>query len=25
VVSQADLNEIEAAVAQRTGGDPRAW
>jgi hypothetical protein len=25
VVSQADLNEIEAAVAHRTGGDPRAW
>jgi hypothetical protein len=25
VVSQADLNEIEAAVAERTGGDPRAW
>jgi hypothetical protein len=25
VVSQADLNEIEAAVAARTGGAPRAW
>ncbi len=25
VVSQADLNEIEAAVAARTGAEPRAW
>ena len=25
VVSQADLNEIEAAVATRTGAEPRAW
>ncbi len=25
VVSRADLNEIEAAVAARTGAEPRAW
>ena len=25
VVSQADLNDIEAGVAARTGSDPRAW
>ncbi len=25
VVSQADMNEIEAAVAARTGAEPRAW
>ena len=25
VVSQADLNEIEAAVAARIGAEPRAW
>lgn len=25
VVSQADLNDIEAEVAARTGSDPRAW
>lgn len=25
VVSQADLNDIEAGVAARTGSAPRAW
>jgi len=25
VLSQAELNEIEQAVAQRLGGTPRAW
>ncbi|MGN8001423.1 hypothetical protein [Sphingomonas sp. 22176] len=25
VLSQAELNEIEQAVAQRIGGTPRAW
>lgn len=25
VVSQADLNDIEAGVAARTGTTPRAW
>lgn len=25
VVSQADLNDIEASVAVRTGTTPRAW
>jgi hypothetical protein len=25
VVSQADLNDIEAGVAAWTGSDPRAW
>jgi len=25
VLSQADLNEIEQAVAHRLGGAPRAW
>ncbi|KQM51606.1 hypothetical protein ASE69_20645 [Sphingomonas sp. Leaf208] len=25
VVSQADLNDIEASVAARTGTTPRAW
>ena len=25
VVSQSDLNDIEAEVAARTGSDPRAW
>jgi hypothetical protein len=25
VLSQAELNDIEQAVAQRLGGKPRAW
>jgi hypothetical protein len=25
VLSQADLNEVEQAVAKRVGGTPRAW
>lgn len=25
LMSQSDLNEIEAAVAQRVGSKPRAW
>jgi len=24
-LTQADLNEIESAVAKRVGGEPRAW